>query len=180
MPRALSRNARALLARCLSGEEIEPTSGVISARRELERAGLLEEGSTRPTRAALRRRREFLPHEGPLSKAAVTRFRRHLAGDRDVTDANRSAYRELAAAGLMEAMHSFAGGDESVYRLTKEGFELAGMNCAEDSAGRIPGKRRIPRSRGRSRFPGAGRSWCHHGRGGGLGASEVSSPGRRG
>jgi hypothetical protein len=46
-----------------------------------------------------------------------------LTGDRDVTDANRAAYRELAAAGLMEAMHSFAGGDESVYRLTKKGFE---------------------------------------------------------
>ena len=53
MPRALSRNARTLLVRCLSGEEIEPTGGAISARRELERAGLLEEGSTRPTRAAL-------------------------------------------------------------------------------------------------------------------------------
>jgi hypothetical protein len=123
MPRALSRNARTILVRCLSGEEIEPASGVISARQELERAGLLEEGSTRPTREPLRRRREFLPHEGPLSRAAVARFRHHLAGDHDVTDANRAAYRELAAAGLMEAMHSFAGGDESVYRLTKEGFE---------------------------------------------------------
>ncbi len=122
MPRALSRNARTLLARCLSGEEIESTSGMISARRELERAGLLEEGSTQPTRAALRRRGDFVPHEGPLSRAAVARFRRHVAGDRDVTDANRAAYRELAAAGLMEAMHSFAGGDESVYRLTKEGI----------------------------------------------------------
>jgi hypothetical protein len=123
MTRALSRNARTLLARCLSGEEIASTSGLISARRELESAGLFEEGSTRPTRAARRRRREFLPHEGPLSRAAVARFRRHLAGDRDVTDANRAAYRELAAAGLMEAMHSFAGGDESVYRLTKQGSE---------------------------------------------------------
>jgi hypothetical protein len=112
-----------LLVRCLSGEEIEPASWVISAPRELERAGLLEEGSTRPTRGALRRRREFLPHKGPLSRAAVARFRRPLAGDREVTDASRAAYRELAAAGLMEAMHSFAGGDESVYRLTKEGSE---------------------------------------------------------
>jgi hypothetical protein len=47
MPRALSRNAQTLLVRCLSGEEIQSTGGVISARRELERAGLLEEGSTR-------------------------------------------------------------------------------------------------------------------------------------
>ncbi len=123
MPCALSRNARTLMGRCLSGEEIELTDRAISACRELEQAGLLEEGSTQPTGAALRRRREFLPHFGPLSRAAVARFELHLAGDRDVTDANRAAYRELAAAGLMEAGHSFAGGDESIYRLTKEGFE---------------------------------------------------------
>src|SRR5689334_14423074 len=105
MPCALSRSARMLMVRCLSGEDIEPTGRMIPARRELERAGLLEEDSTRPTRAARRRRREFLPPEGPLSPAAVARFRRHVAGDRDVTDANRAAYRELAAAGLMEAGH---------------------------------------------------------------------------
>ena len=96
---------------------------VAAARRELHCAGLLEEDSTRPTPAAHRRRREFLPHRGPLSRAAVARFRRHLAGDRDVTDANRAAYRELAAAGLMAAGHSFAGGDESIYRLTRHRFE---------------------------------------------------------
>ena len=98
MSNALSRNARILVVRCLFGEEIELTDQVILARRELERAGLLEKDSTRPTRAALRRRREFLPHDGPLSRAAVAQFRHHLAGDRDVTDANRAAYRELAAA----------------------------------------------------------------------------------
>lgn len=134
MPLALSRNARTLLVRCLSGEEIKPASWVIPARRELERAGLLEKGSSRPTREALRRRREFLPHDGPLSRAASARFRRHLAGDRDVTDANRAAYRELAAAGLMEAMHSFSGGDESVYRLTKEGNERKSEILAQAGA----------------------------------------------
>jgi hypothetical protein len=124
MPCPLSRNARMLIVRCLSGEAICPADRPItSARRELERAGLLKEDSTRPTPAAHRRRREFLPHGGPLSRAAVARFRRHLAGDRDVTDANRAAYRELAAAGLMAAGHSFAGGDESIYRLTRQGFE---------------------------------------------------------
>jgi hypothetical protein len=120
---ALSRNARTLMMRCLSNEEIERATGVISACRELERAGLLEKNSTRPTCEALRRRREFLPHDGPLSEAAIERLRCYLAGERDVTDENRVAYRELAAAGLMMAGHSFAGGDESVYRLTKEGFE---------------------------------------------------------
>src|SRR5438105_3995582 len=101
MPCTLSRNARMLMVRCLTGEEIELTDRVISARRELESAGLLEGDSTRPTREALRRRREFLPHDGPPSRAALARFQRHLAGDRDVTDANRATYRELAAAGLM-------------------------------------------------------------------------------
>jgi hypothetical protein len=135
MPRALSRNAQTLLVRCLSGEEIQSTGGVISARRELERAGLLEEGSTRPTRAALRRRREFLPQDGPLSRAALAQFRRHVAGDRDVTDANRAAYRELAAAGLMEAMHRFAGRDESVYRLTgRKGQALRGAGWIRPTA----------------------------------------------
>ncbi len=124
MPCPLSRNARMLIVRCLSGDAIDPTAPAITAaRRELQRAGLLEEDSTRPTPTAHRRRREFLPHGGPLSRAAFTRFRRHLAGDRDVTDANRAAYRELAAAGLMAAGHSFAGGDESIYRLTRRGFE---------------------------------------------------------
>ena len=47
MPRALSRNAKTLLARCLSGEEIESTSGLFSARGELESAGLLEAGGFR-------------------------------------------------------------------------------------------------------------------------------------
>jgi hypothetical protein len=120
---ALSRNARTFMVRCLSGEEIEVTKSMISARRELERAGLLESGSIRPTRAAQRRRREFLPHDGPLSRAALVQLGRHLSGDREVTDANRAAYRELAAAGLMAAGHTFVGGDESIYSLTKEGFE---------------------------------------------------------
>ncbi len=134
MPRALSRNARTLLLACLSGKEVQSTDAMIAARRELEREGLLREGSTRPTRAALRRRREFLPQDGPLSRAAVDRFRRHVAGDHDVTDANRAAYRELAAAGLMAASHSFLGGDESVYRLTKEGIDRKSEILAQASA----------------------------------------------
>jgi hypothetical protein len=124
-----------LMVRCLAGEEIKRTDRVILAGRELERAGLLEEDSTRPTRAALRRRREFLPHDGPLSRAALAQFRRHVAGDRDVTDANRAAYREPAAAGFMAAGYSFAGGDESIYRLTKEGFERKAdlLACANEA-----------------------------------------------
>jgi hypothetical protein len=125
-----------LMVRCLHGEEIEETERTTRARRELERAGLLEAGSTHPTPEASRRRREFLPHDGPLSEGALAQFERYLAGDREVTDTNRAAYRELAAAGLMEAGHSFAGGDESIYRLTKEGFERkAGLVAKVKEAG---------------------------------------------
>jgi hypothetical protein len=65
-----------LMVRCLSGDEIEPTDRVIPARRELELAGLLEGDSTRPTRAARRRRRSSCPMmgrcRGPLSPGSAT------------------------------------------------------------------------------------------------------------
>ncbi len=57
-----------------------------------------------------------------LSNAALALFRLHVEHRRTIDiDTNREAYRELARAGLMVAGHSFAGGDESIYRLTKEG-----------------------------------------------------------
>jgi hypothetical protein len=123
MPHAvtLSRSARTLIARRLAGEEVEAGED-LAAYRELERAGLIEPGTTRPTRNALARRREFLPQDGPLSPAAVALLERRLGGDDEVTDENRAAYRELAAAGLMVALHTFAGGDESAYRFTEEGW----------------------------------------------------------
>jgi hypothetical protein len=120
---ALSRNARELITRRLAGEEVRLTDETRRAYERLAEAGFTEPGSTRLTPEAMERRREFLPHDGPLSAEAVAVFRQHLAGDREVNDANRVAYRELAAAGLMDACHSFAGGDESVYRLTQEGWE---------------------------------------------------------
>lgn len=59
-----------------------------------------------------------------LSKPALTLFREHLEQRRTIdVDAIREAYRELARAGLMIAGNRFAGGDESVYHVTKEGFE---------------------------------------------------------
>jgi hypothetical protein len=122
---ALSRNARTLIAQRLAGEEIEVTDETITAYRDLVRAGLMEPDSGkhfRLTAAAHKRQREFLSHEGPFSKAAIAVLRRCLVGDHEVNDGNRAAYRELAAAGLMEACHSFAGGDESVYRFTEEGW----------------------------------------------------------
>ena len=59
-----------------------------------------------------------------LSKQALALFRQHIERRRDIeVDTNRETYRELARAGLMVAGNSFAGGDESVYHVTKEGFE---------------------------------------------------------
>jgi hypothetical protein len=63
---------------------------------------------------------------------------RHLAGDREVTEENRPADRELVAARIMIPRHSFIGGREAAYRLTYRGyerrFELAGIACAKDGA----------------------------------------------
>jgi hypothetical protein len=60
-----------------------------------------------------------------LSGAALALFRRHVerGGHLDVDDTTREPYRELARAGLMQAGHTYTKGDESIYRLTKEGFE---------------------------------------------------------
>jgi hypothetical protein len=59
-----------------------------------------------------------------LSPAALALFRLHVErhGDVDV-DANRNAYRELERAGLMIVGNTFAGGQDSVYHVTKLGFE---------------------------------------------------------
>jgi hypothetical protein len=128
---ALSRNARALITRRLAGEEVELTDENRGAYERLAVAGFTEPGSTRLTAEARRRQREFLPHDGSLSAEAIDLLRKYLAGDCEVNDTNRAAYRELAAAGVMIAGHSFVGGDESVYRFTEEGwmrrFELAGV-----------------------------------------------------
>jgi hypothetical protein len=60
-----------------------------------------------------------------LSDAALALFRLHIQrrGDILVDDSNRETYRELARAGLMVAGNSFAGGQESVYHVTRLGFE---------------------------------------------------------
>lgn len=60
-----------------------------------------------------------------LSKAALELFLLHVArrGDVGVDDATRPVYRELARAGLMTPVNTYAGGPESAYRLTREGFE---------------------------------------------------------
>ena len=60
-----------------------------------------------------------------LSPAALALFRLHVerGGHLEVDDTTREPYRVLARAGLMQAGHTYTKGDESIYRLTKEGFE---------------------------------------------------------
>jgi hypothetical protein len=60
------------------------------------------------------------------SPAALALLRLHVERDNTrVHDANREAHRELARAGLMEAVQTFAFGRESRYRFTAAGCELA-------------------------------------------------------
>lgn len=72
-----------------------------------------------------------------LSQAAMALFRRHVErqGDVVVDDSTRETYRELAQAGLMVSVSTYAGGPESAYRLTKAGFERKGelLACAKEA-----------------------------------------------
>jgi hypothetical protein len=66
-----------------------------------------------------------MAREHNLSDAALALFRLHLErhGRVEVDDTTRETYRELARAGLMQAGSTFRDGEESVYVLTREGFE---------------------------------------------------------
>jgi hypothetical protein len=64
-----------------------------------------------------------LPDASNLSDAARELMRRRLAGDREVTSANRPLYRELVAARIMYPVSTWVGGPESVFRFTRAGWE---------------------------------------------------------
>jgi len=71
-----------------------------------------------------------------LSEAALALFRLHIERHGDVNvDANRETYRELERAGLMIVGNTFAGGQDSVYHVTREGFERKGelLACAKQA-----------------------------------------------
>jgi hypothetical protein len=78
-------------------------------------------------------------NDSSLSKAALALLRLHLErhGQVDVDDATRETYRELARAGVMVAVNTFAGGPESAYRLTKLGFQRKAelLGCAKEAVG---------------------------------------------
>jgi hypothetical protein len=72
-----------------------------------------------------------------LSPAALALFRLHLEHRRTLdVDANRETYRELERAGLMVVGNSFAGGQDSIYHVTKLGFERKAelLACAREIA----------------------------------------------
>ncbi len=59
-----------------------------------------------------------------LSDAAIALLRDYR-GDIVTDDTNREACRELAAAGYLVAGHTFVGGREVFYRMTRAGADLA-------------------------------------------------------
>lgn len=73
--------------------------------------------------AHIRSQEPRLPDRLDLSRAARRTLARHLAGSREVTDANRGAYRELARAGIMVSVGTFAKGDDCIFELTRQGWE---------------------------------------------------------
>jgi hypothetical protein len=59
-----------------------------------------------------------------LSESALKLLRLHIEQDGiRVDDSNREAHRELAAAGIMYPVSTFARGPEAYFRFTKEGWE---------------------------------------------------------
>jgi hypothetical protein len=65
-----------------------------------------------------------------ISEAATALLHRRFTGERvAVTDETRPAYQELAEAGLMIPLHTFALGPNSAYRLTEAACDLRdGLN----------------------------------------------------
>jgi hypothetical protein len=77
---------------------------------------------------------ELMPN---LSDAALSLLRRRLAGERvEVTEESHPFYRELAAAGLMEPLHSFSRGKEGHFRFTEAGVRM--RDVLNVSSSRVP------------------------------------------
>lgn len=136
---ALSRSALAVLRLRAKGLRLPATDRRLEAFRELADAGIMEpdgedfrfteDGWARreelmsAAQAQLRSLEPRLPERIDLSRAARRTLARHLAGDKEVTGANRDAYRELARVGIMESVGTFIKGDDCVFQLTHQGWE---------------------------------------------------------
>lgn len=142
----LSESAVAVLRFRIKGHKMPVNERRLVAYRELAEAGIMEpvtgadgipEVEYRFTEHGWNRREEILrreeqrllemepglPERIDLSRAARETLGRYVAGDREVTDANREAYRELARAGIMVSVGTFARGDDCVFQITYRGWE---------------------------------------------------------
>ncbi len=135
----LSENAIAVLRFRSKGWPWKVSEGNVAAFQELAAAGIMEPDGDdfRFTDNGRARRQEILaaaeahlrsldpqlPERIDLSRAATRTLARHMAGDKEVTNANREAYRELARAGIMVPVSTFIGGSESLFRFTWQGWE---------------------------------------------------------
>ncbi len=143
---ALSESAVAVLRFRVKGYRMPVTGVSLEAFRELTAAGIMEpvpgadgnpEADYRFNEDGWARRHELLskaeerielerfepPDASNLSEASRELLRRRLAGDREVTDANRPLYRELVEARIMYPVSTWVGGPESVFRFTRAGWE---------------------------------------------------------
>jgi hypothetical protein len=151
----LSANAVATLRFRVKGYKFPVREGDLAAFHELVDAGIMEPvpgPDFRFTEDGLKRGEEILrteeeriereryaPPDPNVSEGARALLRRLASGERmEVDEANRGAFRELAAARIVILGHSFAKGDESVFRFTYWGWrqrvEIAGMDCTKESA----------------------------------------------
>jgi hypothetical protein len=136
---ALSESAVAVLRLRAKGLRLPVTDRRLEAYCELAKAGIMEPDGKdfRFTEDGWARREELisaaeahlrsleprLPARITLSRVTRRTLARHLAGDKEVTDANREAYRELARAGIMESVGTFTKRDDCVFQLTHQGWE---------------------------------------------------------
>jgi antitoxin (DNA-binding transcriptional repressor) of toxin-antitoxin stability system len=139
----LSEAAVAVLRFEIRGWKAKRKGARLAAYRELAAAGIMEpvpgtEADYRFTDEGYARREEILreeedrierqrfepPDAGNLSESARGLLRRLASGERvAVTDENRPAFRELAAARILYPVSTWAGGPEAVFRFTLLGWE---------------------------------------------------------
>jgi hypothetical protein len=152
---ALSESAVALLRFRIRGHRMPVDERRLAAYRELAAAGIMEpvsdeeadfrfteegwarrEGLLAEAEERIERERYEPPDASHLSEAAREQLRRHLSGDREVTERNRPAYRELVAARIMTPISGFATGPESSYRFTYWGWKRRSEFLTGDGAPR--------------------------------------------
>ena len=154
----LSESAVATLRFRVKGWKMPVRDRHLEAFHELVAAGIMEPDGDdfRFTEDGWARRNELLaeaeeriernryepPDASHLSEAARDLLRRISSGERvEVVGENRPAFRELAGARIVILGHSFAGGDESIYRFTYWGHKLRFeiLSCAKNRPDRMPG-----------------------------------------